>query len=125
MVLSCHSMRDHIKRELMDGTYKPGERLLELQIAKEMNTSQGPVREALRDLEGLGLVQSERYKGTRVRGLSARELKEAYQIRAVLEELAAQLAAPKLKDNTKALEAELAGITKGAKAADWKTYAIH
>jgi DNA-binding GntR family transcriptional regulator len=124
-----HSMRDHITHVLMDqiinGVYPPGERLIELQIAKEMNTSQGPVREALRDLEGLGLVISERYKGTRVRAISDRELKESYQIRAVLEDLAARLAAPKLKDNTKVLEVELAALTKGAKAANRATYADH
>jgi DNA-binding GntR family transcriptional regulator len=122
-------MRDHIKHVLMDqildGTYAPGERLIELQIAREMNTSQGPVREALRDLEGLGLVTSERYKGTRVREISQRELKETYQLRGALEELAAILAAPKLKNNTKALESELAALTKGAKAADRALYADH
>jgi DNA-binding GntR family transcriptional regulator len=122
-------MRDHIKRVLMDqiidGTYAPGQRLIELQIAREMNTSQGPVREALRDLEGMGLVTSERYKGTRVRAISQRELKESYQLRGVLEEMAAILAAPKLKNNTRALEVELAGLTKGAKTADRDLYGDH
>lgn len=124
-----HSMKDHITSALMDqildGTYPPGERLIELKIAREMNTSQGPVREAFRDLEGMGLVKSERYKGTRVREISERELRESYQIRGVLEELAAALAGPKFKDNTKVLEVELAGLTKGAKAANRKVYGDH
>lgn len=110
---------------ILDGTYKPGERLLELQIAGEMNTSQGPVREALRDLEGLGLIESECYKGSRVRAVSEREIRESYEVRAILEEQAAQLAASRLKGNTKLLDAETATILKAATAGDRKTYAEH
>lgn len=76
---------------ILDGTYKPGERLIELQIANELNTSQSPVREALRYLEALRVVETETYKGTRVRSISPRELQESSQIRAALEELGAQL----------------------------------
>ena len=61
---------------MLDGTYKPGDRLLELQIAREFNSSQGPVREALRELEALRLVESQVYRGTRVRGVNAREMRE-------------------------------------------------
>ena len=110
---------------ILNGMYKPGDRLLELQIAREMNTSQGPVREALRDLEGLGFIQSQAYKGSRVRALSERELKESYQVRAVLEELACQLAPPNVKEQIKLLEREAAIILKAANAADRKTYAAH
>ncbi|MHC5541965.1 GntR family transcriptional regulator, partial [Singulisphaera rosea] len=64
------SIRGEIRRVLvkriLDGTYKPGDRLLELQIAREFQTSQGPVREALRELEALRLVESQTYRGTRV-----------------------------------------------------------
>ena len=69
------SMRDQIRRELtklriVNGTYRPGERLVELQVAKEFNTSQAPVREAFRELEALRLVESQAYRGTRVREIS-------------------------------------------------------
>src|SRR5664279_3052332 len=95
------SVRDQIKRVLLgrilDGAYKPGDRLLELQIAREFDVSQGPVREALRELEALRLVESQTYRGTRVRGVNAQEMREAYQVRSCLEELAAKLAAPSFK----------------------------
>ena len=71
---SCLS--DHIRRELarriLDGTLKPGERLVELKIAAEFESSQTPVREALRELESLRLVESSPYRGTRVRDVGER-----------------------------------------------------
>src|SRR5438105_15193550 len=55
-------LREQLKEQLLarilDGEYEPGERLVETQIAKEFGTSQAPVREALRDLEALRLVQT-------------------------------------------------------------------
>jgi DNA-binding GntR family transcriptional regulator len=123
------STREYIKEVLLErilnGTYKAGDRLVELQIAQELQTSQGPVREALRDLRGLGVVESETYKGTRVREITDREIEEAYQVRSVLEQLAGELAAPALKGNTAELEKELAAFTKAAKAKDLKSYSAH
>ncbi len=64
-------MRDHIRdvlvARILDGTYPAGMQLKELSLAREFNVSQAPIREALRELEGSGLVTSERYRGTRVR----------------------------------------------------------
>src|SRR5947209_4717619 len=80
MTVRRDCMRDQIRKELIkrivDGTYRPGDRLVELQVAREFNTSQAPVREALRELEALRLVESETYRGTRVREISRREMKE-------------------------------------------------
>lgn len=123
------STRDYIKEVLVDrilnGVYKPGERLIELTIAEELQTSQGPVREALRDLQALGLVESESYKGTRVRAITDREIDEAYQVRSVLEQLAAELAAPKLKGKIEALQEEHDAFCQAARARDFKTYTEH
>jgi DNA-binding GntR family transcriptional regulator len=88
------AIRDLIVDRITDGRYPPGTRLKELALAGEFNTSQAPVREALRELEALGLVQSERYRGTRVREVDADELSQAYELRSLLEERAAQLAVP-------------------------------
>ncbi len=92
------SMADRVKQDLlhriMSGELSPGTRLIELQIARELNTSQGPVREALCELEGLELVVTEPYKGTRVREVTPQDIREAYMVRAVLENLVGQLAAP-------------------------------
>ena len=87
---------------------------------------QGPVREALRELEALRLVESETYRGTRVRALaSARELEEAGQVRGILEETAAQWAAAALKRNISPLRAELEAIRKAAATCDLNAYARH
>ncbi len=79
-------VRDILLRRILDGTYPPGERLVELGLAREFQVSQAPVREALRELEAMGLVHSERYCGTRVREINTRDLIESYQLRALIEE---------------------------------------
>jgi DNA-binding GntR family transcriptional regulator len=79
---------------ILDGTYPAGTRLKELTLAHEFDVSQAPIREALRELEGSGLVTSERYRGTRVRGADYQELRESYELRLIMEERALQLAAP-------------------------------
>ncbi len=123
------STRDYIKETLMErileGVYLPGDRLVELQIAQELGTSQGPVREALRDLEGLGLVESQPYRGTRVREITDREIEESYQVRSVLEQLAAELAADSLKNNTQEIEKEVRAFREAAKKRDVKKYSHH
>jgi DNA-binding GntR family transcriptional regulator len=128
-MLRRDTVRDQIKRVLLtrilDGTYRPGDRLLEMQIARELNASQAPVREALRELEALRLVETQPYRGTRVRAVNAQELREAYQVRAVLEEMAARTAAPNFKGNTGALQAEVNALRTAARAHDLDAYAAH
>jgi len=95
-----HCMGEKVKKAILqricDGVYAPGERLIELQIASEFQTSQAPVREALCKLESMRIVETEPYKGTRVREISGEELAECLQIRAVLENLAAELVGDRL-----------------------------
>jgi len=86
-------IRDALTERVTRGQLAPGERLVELTIAREFGTSQGPVREALRSLEAVGLVESVPHRGTRVRAIGERELFESYVTRAVLEEGAARYAA--------------------------------
>jgi len=123
------SMRDQIRRVLvqriLDGYYQPGDRLVELQIARELKTSQGPVREALRELEALRLVESATYRGTRVRAHSEREMQEAGQIRGVIEQTAAQWGGAAWKRNVAPLRSELAAIHNAAALRDLDGYARH
>jgi DNA-binding GntR family transcriptional regulator len=102
-----HDVRDGIVRSIIDGEYRPGDRLIEMQIAKAYGTSQGPVREALRELEMLGFVRSEMHRGTYVRDPWYRGMHELFQVRAGLEELAARLATPRLCDDVSALQVEV------------------
>ena len=91
-------MRDRIRETLiariLDGTYPTGTKLKELPLAREFNVSQAPIREALRELEGSGLVSCERYRGTRVRGADFAELREYYELRAIMEVRSVELAVP-------------------------------
>jgi DNA-binding GntR family transcriptional regulator len=78
-------IRDVLVARILDGTYPSGLQLKELSLAREFNVSQAPIREALRELEGTGLVTSERYRGTRVRGADSVEMRESYELRLMME----------------------------------------
>lgn len=113
-------VRETLLTRILNGTYQPGDRLVESQIAKELGTSQSPVREALRDLVAMHFVEVEPYKGARVRKIDPAEVAQIYPVRAALEELAGQLAAPNLKDNVGGLEAILAEMQQAADDGDLK-----
>jgi len=117
------SARDHIRLALLkrisEGVYLPGERLKEMALAQEFEVSQAPVREVFRELETLGLLVSEHYRGTRVREISSRETYDAYQLRGYLEEIAAQLISPaKLKDALESLHALQITMRRAARTGD-------
>jgi DNA-binding GntR family transcriptional regulator len=120
--VSRDCMSDRVRRILVerirDGSYPPGMRLVELRLARELGTSQAPVREALRELEAARLVETEPYRGTRVRARSERELWEGCEVRAVLEELAARLALRRLQDDLTGLRAAADAIRAAAEAGD-------
>ena len=107
-------VKDALLQRIVRGELQPGDRLVETRIAQELGTSQAPVREALRDLEQLRLVESEPFKGSRVRALGDEELIEIYPVRAVLEELAGRLATGALAGDVRALEAELSSMRRAA-----------
>jgi DNA-binding GntR family transcriptional regulator len=94
------NIRDNTLKELreaiLDGKLKPGERLIERDIAGKLGISRTPVREAIRKLELEGLVTQVLGKGVVVAKISFEEVIEIYNIRAVLEGLAAKLAAEKI-----------------------------
>jgi DNA-binding GntR family transcriptional regulator len=91
-------VKDVILQRILSGAYRPGARLVETRIAQELGVSQAPVREALRDLEQLGCIVHEPFRGCSVRAFSARELIEAFPVRAALEALAARLAAERITE---------------------------
>src|SRR4029079_9865394 len=77
-VVLREQVKELILERILSGEYRPGERLVETRIAQELGTSQAPVREALRDLEVLRFVESEPFRGSRVRSMSVEELVEIY-----------------------------------------------
>jgi DNA-binding GntR family transcriptional regulator len=98
-------VRDYLLQSIFSGRFPPDSRIVETRVAKELGTSQAPVREALRALEALGVVEILPFKGARVRRPSSQELVEAYEVRATLERLGARLGVPRMTD------ADLAEIT--------------
>lgn len=91
-----------VKRLLLDrilaGHYQPGERIVELKLAKELGTSQSPIREALRDLAGIGVVEIHSRRGASVRLPTGKELADVSLVRSEIDALAARIAAPKISD---------------------------
>jgi DNA-binding GntR family transcriptional regulator len=116
------TLKDQIKalliKRILEGAYRSGDRLVELRIAREMGTSQAPVREALRELASLRLVENVPHKGTRVRSLGKQELLETFLVRGALEECATRLATPKLKTALTPLRAAIKEMVLAAKQKD-------
>jgi len=119
-------MRDHIRDVLvgriLDGTYPAGTQLKELYLAREFDVSQAPIREALRELEGSGLVTSQRFRGTRVRGADFAEMRESYELRIMLEMRSVALAAPYSADMLADLAVFLQRMDAAVKADDAESY---
>jgi DNA-binding GntR family transcriptional regulator len=119
-------MRDHVRNaivaRIVDGTYPPGTRLKEMSVARALNVSQAPVREALRELAALGLVETEHYRGTRVRSIDLSELREAYELRAEIEDASARRAVPCASEDLAELEADLGAMQSAARAGDLERY---
>src|SRR3972149_3811605 len=77
-VLSAQ-VKERLLEAILDGRSPPGARIVETRVARELGTSQAPVREALRDLEALGVVENSPFRGARVRQPSIEELLEAFE----------------------------------------------
>ena len=78
---------------ILSGDLLPGDRLREIDLAKRLNVSRTPVREAMRRLEADGLITHKPRIGAEVRTLTQEEIVELYEMRIVLEATAAQMAA--------------------------------
>ena len=87
-----------IREAIRSGKLKPGERLVEMQLAEEMQISRFPIREALRYLEKEGLVETIPFKGTHVAQFTERDMEELYSLRSALEELAVRILVENLDD---------------------------
>jgi DNA-binding GntR family transcriptional regulator len=98
-VLSAE-VKDRMLRWIIEGELRPGARIIETRVARQLGTSQAPVREALRDLATLGLVEMHPFRGARVRQPAVAELIEAMEVRGELEAIAARQAARVVEDQT-------------------------
>ena len=115
-------VKDRLLQAILAGRYPPGSRIVETRVAREYGVSQAPVREALRGLEAIGVVEINAFRGARVRRPSSSQLMEAFAVRAELEKLGARLAVPRV---SAADVAELEGYIRDMRRAarDGDSYA--
>lgn len=97
------TLSERVKNYLLDSIlnkqeYMPGDKITETRIAKQLEVSQAPVREAIRDLKMMGFIESEPYKGSHVKKVSVKELKDLYDVRISLETLAVEKALPRMTE---------------------------
>lgn len=94
-----------LRQAILKGELKPGERLMEIQLAQRLGVSRTPVREAIRKLELEGLVLMIPRKGAEVAEITEKSLRDVLEVRRALEELAVQLACEKItKEEIRELE---------------------
>jgi len=111
-------IREFIVDGITSGRWEPGERIVERRIATELDVSQGPVREALRQLETLRLIESTPNRGARVREFTEEDLGEIFPVRAGLEQTAAELALPRMAGRVERLERQSENLDEATRAGD-------
>ncbi len=89
---------DAIRDAILEGRLRPGERLKEDMIARELAVSRTPVREAIAMLQAEGLLEAPQHRGAQVRSYTPSELEEIYDLRSILEGYAARRAATRITD---------------------------
>ncbi|MFI5796089.1 GntR family transcriptional regulator [Streptomyces sp. NPDC051677] len=116
-------VRDALENAVVEGRYRPGERLDPARLEQEFGCSRTPVREALQALERSGLVQIRPKQGTYVTELSVSELAERFEVMAELEGMAARLSARRIERESLAqLEQALEECERHALAGDADGY---
>ncbi len=85
---------EELRRRLLSGVYRPGQKLSEVGLAQELGVTRPPLREAMRLLQKEGLLTSEPRRGTFVTRLTVKDVREIYSLRHALEDLALDLALP-------------------------------
>ncbi|OGO51963.1 MAG: GntR family transcriptional regulator [Chloroflexi bacterium RBG_16_70_13] len=121
----AEQVKDRLLQDILSGRYPSHSRIVETRVARELGTSQAPVREALRGLEALGVIEIHPFRGARVRHPSRGELLEAYAVRAELEALGARLGVPRMSDADLAeIEALLAAMEQAADGGDRHEVAV-
>jgi DNA-binding GntR family transcriptional regulator len=124
-VSSSDEAYEAIRRAILDGSLKPGERIIEQRLAQTLDVSRTPVREALHKLERENLV-ARSGRGMAVQSFTADEVSDIYELRAQLESYAARRAAERITpteiDEMRAVQDKLlveAGRNVGSEDVDW------
>lgn len=116
---------ENLREAILEGRLKPGQRLMEVQLAEQLGVSRTPVREAIRKLELEGLVIMLPRKGAYVANMSLKDVIDVLEIRSSLEGLAASLAAQRMNsDDIKKMEKISKEYEKSIKNVDLETSLI-
>ena len=89
-----------LRQAILKGELKPGERLMEMQLANQLGVSRTPIREAIRKLELEGLVLMIPRRGAVVAKITEKDLRDVLEVRTSLEKLAIELACQRMPDET-------------------------
>lgn len=116
---------DMIRASILDGSSEPGSRLVESEIARNLQVSQAPVREAIKRLVHDGLVSSVPRKGSYVTAFSQEEFLLARELRATVEALGARVSTTvSTEEDLKALERVVARMSVAVKGQDWAGFRL-
>ena len=113
-----------LREAILRGDLKPGERLMELQLAAKLGVSRTPIREAIRMLQQEGLVVTIPRRGAEVAAMTEKDMEDVLQVREALEILAVQLASEKItKEQIAELEERLKAFEQAVETAEVKQIA--
>ena len=113
-----------LREAILKGELKPGERLMELQLAEKMGVSRTPIREAIRMLQQEGLAVTIPRRGAEVAAMTEKDMEDVLQVREALEILAVQLASEKItKEQIAELEERLKAFEQAVETAEVKQIA--
>jgi DNA-binding GntR family transcriptional regulator len=117
------SLFEKMRAHIIDGRFAPGQRLIEADLTAQFKISRGPLREAVRRLAAEGLVDITHNRGARVKRLDRSEVIALYEVREVMEGLAARLAAERANTAERtAIKAIFKDMAKALKANDVRGY---
>ncbi|MFO8012249.1 MAG: GntR family transcriptional regulator [Phycisphaerae bacterium] len=126
MAISRTSLREQIRATLVQrigrGELAPGDRIVEAALAEEFGVSAIPVREAIRELVAIGVLESEPHRGAWVRQVSLSETVQALEVKAVLEALAVRTATRRLRSRCQALRKAVEHIVAAAERRDFAAF---
>ncbi len=109
-----------LRNEIIKGNIKPGQKLLEKELCEQLGVSRTPLREAIRNLEVEGLIESIPNKGSRVRTMTIQDIKNVYELRIELEALATKKSVPYLiKEDLDSLFSIQEMLKTATKKATW------
>jgi DNA-binding GntR family transcriptional regulator len=118
---------DQLREQIVQGIFRPGQQINESALASQLQTSRGPLREALQRLSQEGILVSHRNRGVFVLELSTDDIKEIYAVREAIESAAANIlmdAGPeKINDTCDVLKGIIKDMAKQVAASDWQAIA--